>query len=302
VLQARYYDLLVMQYSRSSRRSSLPTYVRGPGRGGHPKSEDKTDKTPSTRTRSIDDVGKQVEQHMAMASHAHVPSSSVPPSMMMRMQGAGGGAGAMAMPSSAPSAGMQLSQPLKPRKKDVVKVKLISMGDNRVGKSCIFKRFCEGRFVSKYSGTIGVDYGVKTLKTGPVASYAASASHGCREARVNLFDLAGGREFLDVRNEFYKDAQGAILVFDATSRKTFESLDAWVEESCRYGAANASVFVVANKTDLQDREVAAEEGKRWASANGYDYFEVSAFTGENVDELFDTIAARILGEGFSSRV
>jgi hypothetical protein len=56
------------------------------------------------------------------------------------------------------------------------------------------------QFVSKYISTIGVDYGVK----GIVLSG--------EEVKVNFWDLAGSKEYLEVRNEFYKDTQGCLLV------------------------------------------------------------------------------------------
>ena len=193
--------------------------------------------------------------------------------------------------------GTQLSQQLKmqqlnvkPRKKDVTKVKLISMGDTGVGKSCIIKRFCEGRFSPKYFGTIGVDYGVKSVRFGPA------------EVRINLFDLAGGKEFLSVRNEFYKDTQGGILVFDVTNRESFEALNAWVDESCTFGAKNPEIFVVANKIEMPSRVISEEEARSWADANGFDYFEVSASTGSRVMDLFEKLTSRILREKFGMNV
>ena len=54
--------------------------------------------------------------------------------------------------------------------------------------------------MSKYISTIGVDYGVKGI---------ALAGE---EVKVNFWDLAGAKEYLEVRNEFYKDAQGCLLV------------------------------------------------------------------------------------------
>lgn len=43
---------------------------------------------------------------------------------------------------------------------------------------------------------------------------------------------------MEVRNEFYKEAQGCVLVYDATNRDSFESLERWLEESQRFGAEN----------------------------------------------------------------
>ena len=46
----------------------------------------------------------------------------------------------------------------------VNRIKVITAGSGGVGKSCLVKRFCEERFVSKYIATIGVDYGVKPVE------------------------------------------------------------------------------------------------------------------------------------------
>jgi len=82
--------------------------------------------------------------------------------------------------------------------RDVVRIKVIYMGEAGVGKSCIIKRYCEEQFVTRYISTIGVDYGVKAVDVDGV------------EAKVNFWDLAGHPEFFEVRNEFYKDAQGVL--------------------------------------------------------------------------------------------
>ena len=52
------------------------------------------------------------------------------------------------------------------KKAKLLRIKIITMGDCATGKSCIVKRFCEERFVSKYISTIGIDYGVKPTKVG----------------------------------------------------------------------------------------------------------------------------------------
>ena len=77
-----------------------------------------------------------------------------------------------------------------------MRMKIISFGSEGVGKSCLIKRFCEDKYVSKYISTIGVDFGVKPVK---VAG---------QSVRVNFFDCAGGAEYFEIRNEFYKDASG----------------------------------------------------------------------------------------------
>ena len=147
------------------------------------------------------------------------------------------------------------------------------------------KRYCENKFFPQCPETIGVDYGVKRLDVGKW------------DVRVNLWDLAGGPEYLEVRNEFYRDGQGVLLVFDATSRASFDALPEWLREWRRYAgrtAADSIVFVVATKVDRVDRAVSSREGNTWASANGFPYFEASAASGECVAEVFDALFVKVL--------
>jgi len=66
------------------------------------------------------------------------------------------------------------------------RVKVLSVGDTETGKSCLIKRYCEKRFISKYLPTIGVDFGVTKINISN------------RELKVNLFDLSGHCAFKEV--------------------------------------------------------------------------------------------------------
>lgn len=161
-----------------------------------------------------------------------------------------------------------------------VRAKVISMGEANTGKSCLIKRYCEQKFVPRYISTIGVDFGVRTVNVDN------------KEMKVNFWDLSGQSEFVDVRNEFYKDSQGCLLVFDVTSKSSFIALDKWAQECEKHGGNSAFITVVcANKVDLADsgkkRSVSEVEGQKWAASHGFSYFETSAQSGKNVNEMFD---------------
>jgi DnaJ homolog subfamily C member 27 len=157
------------------------------------------------------------------------------------------------------------------------RIKVISMGSGGSGKSCLIKRYCEDRFVSKYIATIGVDYGVK-----PVRIDGA-------DVRVNFWDLSGHPEFFEIRNEFYKDAQGALLVYDVSARESFEECDAWLAECAKFGGNPRELPIVlcANKVDGKRRVISEDEGRGFADSRGMTYFETSAASGQNVMEMFD---------------
>ena len=74
-------------------------------------------------------------------------------------------------------------------KSKLIRIKITSLGDGGTGKSCIIKRYCEEKFVSRYISTIGVDFGVKPME---INGY---------DVKVNFWDLSGHPEFYDVRND-----------------------------------------------------------------------------------------------------
>jgi DnaJ family protein C protein 27 len=187
-------------------------------------------------------------------------------------------------PSSSSSSGQSQSKPNGNVNKSGVKiiaplerVKIISMGSGGCGKSCLIKRYCEDRFVSKYIATIGVDYGVKPVKIDG------------NDVRVNFWDLSGHQEFFEIRNEFYKDAQGCVLVYDVNARESFEECDAWLAECSKFGANPREMPIVlcGNKSDKGKRQISEDEGRGFAASRGLYYFDTSAANGQNVVDMFD---------------
>ncbi|CAD7951508.1 unnamed protein product [Amoebophrya sp. A120] len=191
------------------------------------------------------------------------------------------------------------------------RVKVISIGASNSGKSCLIKRFCEGRFVPRYISTIGVDYGVKTVFVQPSVKQkknkaAASQQHfpdPKQKIKVNFFDLSGHEEFREIRVEFYENAQGVLVCYDSTNAETFRKLEStWLWEARTHGLTfgNAVCLLCANKCDLPSRQVTKQEGQTFAKEHGFYYFELSSQTGENVIQafnlLFEKIADKLIAE------
>ena len=166
-------------------------------------------------------------------------------------------------------------------------IKLISIGDVEVGKSCLIKRYCEGSFVSDYITTIGIDYGVKKV---PFNDSLVA---------INIFALSGDDDYKTVRRPYYKDTLGVLMVYDINIRSTFDNLNKWEKEAESSGLdlSKCIVIVVGNKSDIKNkREVKAETAKEWARNKGYHFYEASAKTGANVSESF-----KYLFEGMFNR-
>ena len=82
----------------------------------------------------------------------------------------------------------------------------------------------------------------------------------------------------------------ALLVYDVSSRQSFEALDAWMDEAYKFGVSESAVFVVcANKMDKGQFTVPTVEGQMWAESRGFEFFETSAADGTNVDAVFEHI-------------
>jgi DnaJ family protein C protein 27 len=178
------------------------------------------------------------------------------------------------------------------------RVKIMSLGSAAVGKSCLIKRYCEGRFVQKYITTIGIDYGVKPCKV---------LGH---DLKVNFFDTSGGDEFKDIRVDFYDNVSGVVLVYDVTNRRSFTDLEGWLEEAQRYKCPLSKmhssstvpfVVVCANKIDMPRREVQRVEGVQFADAHGLHYFETSAATGDSVLDAMNALFEKIVNQNLEAR-
>ena len=103
-----------------------------------------------------------------------------------------------------------------------------------------------------------------------------------------------------MRNEFYKDAQGIVLAYDVTNPGTFEECDNWMAEATKYGANTSEVPMIlcANKTDKKGRVVSEEEGQTYASNRGMKYFDVSAQSGMNVEEMFNDLFSDVVRRSY----
>ena len=165
---------------------------------------------------------------------------------------------------------------VQPRER--LQIKLILAGECGVGKTSIMRQWTNSEYSNKSDPTIGIDYTLKEVKS----------------CILNIWDLSGHADFFEVRNEFYKDSNAILLVFDITSRKSFDSLDMWLREANRFGATSVYVAVCGNKTDISNKRVVQKaEADTWASSRRFDYFEVSAATGQGINDMFENIVGKL---------
>lgn len=127
------------------------------------------------------------------------------------------------------------------------------------------------------------------------------------DMRVWSFDLAVRAKVQ--RKEFYKDSQVLIIVYSASDRWSFESIDFWLREATLSTEQMPPIVIVSNKIDLRtetgedsgDEPVGYNEGFKFAEELaqrfGKDnvlhpvaFIETSCVTEERVEEVFTTAA------------
>ena len=159
---------------------------------------------------------------------------------------------------------------------DLMKLKLIVVGNQGTGKSCILNRFVNETFEENYQATIGLDFQSKNVTI-----------HD-QDVRLILYDTAGQEKFRSLIPMYIREAQIILLIYDITDKESFDSMPKWIQEVLQVKNSEAVFVLIGNKIDLEDkRQISFEEGKKFAEENNYIFQEVSAKTGDNFEKLFE---------------
>ncbi|KAJ1824930.1 GTP-binding protein of the rab/ypt [Coemansia sp. RSA 2671] len=161
--------------------------------------------------------------------------------------------------------------------------KVVLLGESAVGKSSIVTRFTRDEFNQYKESTIGAAFLTKEI--------AVDASN---TVNLNIWDTAGQERYKSLAPMYYRNAEAAVVVYDITQAASFERAKSWIKELQRQAEPNIIIALAGNKTDLADRRtVSKEEGAAYAATAGLLFFETSAQSGENVGELFVSLAKKI---------
>jgi small GTP-binding protein len=158
-------------------------------------------------------------------------------------------------------------------------IKIITLGDSRVGKTSLIIKYIDNKFTGNFVTTMGFDIKNKqlTLKDGT-------------EAKLMLFDTAGQERFRSLAENYIKKANGILLVYDISERLSFKNIENWME-SIRENSDRLPTILIGNKSDLNDeRTVSFEEGNQKANEYGCPFYETSCKNGDNVNKCFIELA------------
>ncbi|CAL8263046.1 unnamed protein product [Merluccius merluccius] len=151
--------------------------------------------------------------------------------------------------------------------------KVILVGNSSVGKTSLLKRFCDDRFCHDTSATVGVDYSVKTILVDN------------SQVALQVWDTAGQERYRSITKQFFRRADGIVVMYDITSELSFTGVRQWLASVQEGADEDIPIMLLGNKTDKEsEREVQTTLGEKLAKDSQFIFYECSACSGHNVAE------------------
>ena len=159
--------------------------------------------------------------------------------------------------------------------------KVILVGKQGVGKTCISDQFNSGRINPNLSQTIGASFIAKAIptKNGPIT--------------MHVWDTAGQERYRSLIPLYARNSIVALLVFDVTDVDSYNQLfSIWIDEINKNADPNCIIYLVANKIDLPP-QFNIDDCEKEAKKKNFRFKRISALDNESVNGLFQDVAETI---------
>ena len=172
------------------------------------------------------------------------------------------------------------------------RIQIIMVGESGVGKTSLIRRYTNNIFNTNHLETIGIEFFNKEERIND------------QIIQIKLWDTAGQEIFHSLTKNFYRKADGIIIVYDITNKESFDRIQDWVKSV--YDNTDTykeiQMIIVGNKIDLEEkREVSKEEGMKIVKYFEIDFFEASAKNAEGVRNFMIKIIEDILNNKVNNR-
>ena len=167
----------------------------------------------------------------------------------------------------------------------MIKFKVVIAGQKDVGKTSLLRRYATGKFDTSTLSTIGVDFETKKIIVDDV------------EILLNLWDFAGEKKFRVLFPSYVSGASGALILYDITNKDSLYDLESWLGVIDNVELPPRTRLLIEHKIDLEDqRQVSRKEAKNFYKKYNLqgEILGASAKTGENVEDVFQTLGKEIL--------
>jgi Ras-related protein Rab-5C len=162
-------------------------------------------------------------------------------------------------------------------------VKVVLVGNTSVGKTCIAQMATSGVFGEESSPTLGASYISKLVRLDG------------RQVDLQIWDTAGQERYRGMTPMYFRGAHVALLAYSVTDADSFAAIDWWLESLGENAEPTVIICLAGNKCDLEaQRMVPTQSGQSKADEVGAMFYEVSAKTGDRIEELFIDLAKAFL--------
>ena len=152
-----------------------------------------------------------------------------------------------------------------------ISFKIIVIGDSGVGKSCLTTQAVRNNFEEFYTATVGFEFLTFNMRINN------------NVLKLQIWDTCGQEVYKSLISNFYRNSSLALILYAINNRDSFQHAETWLNDLKNQANPNVRVFLVGNKSDLEnERVISKEEGERFKEEKKLDRFiETSAKTGEN---------------------
>jgi len=151
---------------------------------------------------------------------------------------------------------------------------LFLIGDSGVGKTNIMGRWAKDNYSSETQSTITIECKSRAYKVdGKVIN-------------VQIWDTAGQERFRSLASQYYRKADGVVVVYDMTRISSFDSIKGWLDQVEQFtGSPEENLIqylLIGNKKDLvEERVIRQDEALSFAKTKNMAFMETSAVEGTN---------------------
>ncbi len=169
--------------------------------------------------------------------------------------------------------------------------KICLLGDPAVGKTSLIKRFVFNEFDEKYITTIGTNVSKKNVT---VVLQEDNKNIQKVECTLAIWDIIGQRDMHSFNLNYFRNANGGLVICDITRKDTLENLDLWTTSFFNTVGEVPVVFIV-NKFDLRNQAAfKVDEISSIAEKFNAPYYITSAKTSENIEAVFYTLSEQMV--------